>query len=150
MIRRVGTPPKPDRKYTARPGVYAILPLTEGLLLTLQSGSDEALQLPGGGIDPGESPLRALHREVFEETGWSIAAPRRLKVFRRFVFMPDYNIWAEKVCTIYLARPVRKLEDPLEIGHQAQVVDPALAAELLGNIGDRMAVRWARARGMIT
>ncbi|MFI0740825.1 NUDIX hydrolase [Streptomyces sp. NPDC021100] len=27
--------------------------------------------LPGGGLDPGESPLRAAGREVREETGWT-------------------------------------------------------------------------------
>lgn len=30
-------------------------------------------ELPGGKVDPGESPLSALHREVFEELGVSIS-----------------------------------------------------------------------------
>ena len=100
MIRRVGHSPDPNVRYQLRPGAYAILPLRGGLLVTLQSEPAPEIQLPGGGIDPGESPLQALHREVFEETGWHIYAPRRLGAFRRFVFMPEYNMWAEKLCTI--------------------------------------------------
>ena len=94
-------------------------------------------QLPGGGIDKGESPLPALHREVFEETGWSITAPRRLGAFRRFTFMPEYDLWAEKLCTIYIARPVRQLADPPEPGHEAVWMSVEVAVESLGNPGDR-------------
>ena len=83
MTRRFGTPPEAGRSYTRRPGVYAILPRRGMLLLTRQEAPAPELQLPGGGIDPGESPLTALHREVFEETGWRIAAPRRLAVLVR-------------------------------------------------------------------
>ena len=91
----------------------------------------------GGGIDPGESPLTALHREVFEETGWRIARPRRLGCFRRFTFMPEYDLWAEKICTIYLATPVRPLAAPTEPDHMALWMAPEDAARKLGNAGDR-------------
>jgi 8-oxo-dGTP diphosphatase len=100
------------------------------------------MQLPGGGIDPGESPQRALHREVFEETGWTISAPRRAGAFRRFVYMPEYDLWANKVCIIYVARPVRQMGPPSEPGHSAIWVDPEIAARSLGNPGDRHFVRW--------
>ena len=89
MIRRIGQPPLPDQRYTLRAGAYAILPLQKRLLLTAQVSDFVDIQLPGGGIDPGESPIQALHREVMEETGWRIAAPKRLGAFRRFIFMPD-------------------------------------------------------------
>ena len=75
MIKRYGTVPKAGQRYTTRAGVYAILPRGGKLLLTYQGDPHFEVQLPGGGIDPGESPLRALHREVFEETGYRIAAP---------------------------------------------------------------------------
>ena len=75
MIRRFGEPPRSDLRYTRRAGAYALLPRGGHLLLTNQQNPGPDIQLPGGGIDPGESPLVALHREVFEETGWRIAAP---------------------------------------------------------------------------
>ncbi|MEQ8898270.1 MAG: NUDIX hydrolase [Roseovarius sp.] len=122
-------------------GAYAILARRGQLLLTLQHEPEPELQLPGGGIDPGESPIRALHREVFEETGWIIARPRRLGAFRRFVYMPEYDKWAEKLCLIYLALPVRPHGPPAEAGHTALWARPAFAVEALGNSGDRHFVR---------
>jgi 8-oxo-dGTP diphosphatase len=137
MIRRFGATPDPDRKYRLRPGVYTLLPRDGKLLLTIQYDPHPDLQLPGGGIDPGESTLTALHREVFEETGWKVAAPRRLGCFRRFAYMPEYDMWAEKLCHIYTARPVRRLGPPSEPGHEAIWMCPHEAASRLGNAGDR-------------
>lgn len=137
MHRRFGPTPRKGIRYRPRVGAYAILPLGGRLLLTHQAEPDDEFQLPGGGVDPGESPLRSLHREVLEETGWKIGAPRRLGAFRRFVYMPEYDKWAEKVCLIYIAHPVRPMGPPTEPGHTALWADAALAPEILGNSGDR-------------
>lgn len=137
MIRRFGESPEPGRIYQRRRGVYALLPVGRDLLLTIQHQPEPDLQLPGGGIDPGESPVSALHREVFEETGWHIADPRRVGAFRRFVYMPEYDLWAEKICLIYLARPVLHMGPPTEPFHEAVWMDATLAASRLGNAGDR-------------
>ncbi len=129
------------RRYRLRPGAYALL-LREGrVLLTHQREPDDEFQLPGGGIDPGETPLAALHREVYEETGWRIGPARRLGAFRRFVFMPEYDLWAEKLCTVYLARPIRRLGLPTEPGHSVHWKRPRDAAALVGNPGDAALVR---------
>ncbi|GGD21374.1 NUDIX domain-containing protein [Sinisalibacter lacisalsi] len=141
MIRRHGDPVRHDKKYTLRAGVYAILPLGNDVLLTHQARPVPEFQLPGGGIDAGESSLAALHREVFEETGWRIAAPRRLGAFRRFTFMPEYDIWAEKLCHVYLARPVRRIMPPTEPGHSALWAPAPVAIEIIGNDGDRAFLR---------
>ncbi|SFU13930.1 NUDIX hydrolase [Sedimentitalea nanhaiensis] len=141
MIRRFGEPPVPRRSYGRRPGAYALLPRGRQLLLTCQSDPEPDLQLPGGGVDPGESPVAALHREVLEETGWRISAPRRVGVFRRFVYMPEYDLWAEKICLIYLAQPVLRLGPPAESGHTARWMDARTAAKALGNAGDRYYAR---------
>ncbi len=141
MIPRFGEAPRRGIRYGLRMGAYAILPRGGMLLLTRQSEPEPELQLPGGGVDPGESPLQALYREVYEETGWIIAAPRRLGAFRRFAYMPEYDRWAEKLCLIYTARPVRPLGPPAEAGHAALWSSPADAARMLGNPGDRHFVR---------
>lgn len=135
-MRRFGEPIVKDQRYRPRPGAYAILPRGGQLLLTHQSEPTPEFQLPGGGIDPGESALNALHREVLEETGWRIARPRRLGFFRRFAFMPEYELWAEKICHVYVAHPVRPLHEPTEPLHDAVWMDAALAVDMLGNDGD--------------
>lgn len=140
MIRRVGQPPIRGQSHKLRRGVYAILPRGRDLLLTFQAAPFEELQLPGGGIDPGESPVQALHREVYEETGWKIATPRRLGAFRRFTYMPDYDMWAEKLCEIYTARPVFCLGETPEPDHAPVWMRADLAARRLGNQGDRLFV----------
>lgn len=136
MTPRYGPSPKPDRTYTVRPGVYAILIRDERILLTFQNRPEREFQLPGGGIDPGEFTLHALHREVREETGWHIAAPRRLGAFRRFVWMPEYRIHAEKICHVYSARPVFEMGPPSEPEHRAVWLPLGSASRVLGNEGD--------------
>ncbi|MCH2068550.1 NUDIX hydrolase [Shimia sp.] len=137
MIPRFGTPPRRDVTYKLRPGAYAVLLKGEQMLLTHQAEPVSEFQLPGGGIDPGESPVVALTREVFEETGYRIAKPRRLGAFRRFTFMPEYDLWAEKLCTIYMATPTLRIGPPSEPGHEAVWMGLAAATAQLGNAGDR-------------
>ena len=137
MIRRYGESVIHDKRYTRRPGVYAVLPRDGAVLVTHQAEPNPEFQLPGGGIDPGESPVQALHREVFEETGWRIGTPRKLGAFRRFTYMPEYDLWAEKVCHIYVAHPVRRHGPPQEPGHAAIWMDPATAEQMLAAEGDR-------------
>lgn len=138
MIPRYGEPVKADMRYTPRPGAYAILEREGKFLLTFQEEPEAEFQLPGGGIDPGESPTQALHREVLEETGWRIAITRRLGAFRRFAYMPDYDLWAEKIAHVYLARPVRRHGPPSEPGHHAIWASGVAALDLIPNEGDRV------------
>lgn len=140
MIARFGQR-VPGRHYRRRPGVYAILIRDGRLLLTRQAEPVPEFQLPGGGIDPGESPLAALHREVAEETGWRLAPIRRLGAFRRFAYMPEYDLWAEKLCAVWLARPTRRIGPPTEPGHSAHWMEPAQALGRLGNPGDAALLR---------
>ncbi|MTE00972.1 NUDIX domain-containing protein [Paracoccus sp. YIM 132242] len=147
MIRRYCDSPQPGRRHHLRPGAYGLLVRDGRLLLTRQSEPEPEFQLPGGGIDPGESGLRALHREVWEETGWTIGQARRLGAYRRFAFMPDHGRFAEKLCHVWIARPVLRLSDPIEPHHGAHWASPLAAMDLLADPGARAFL--ARFRSLI-
>lgn len=59
-----------------RVAAYAVVTSERGLLLTELSertGRPGAWALPGGGLDPGEAPLDAVLREVWEESGQEVS-----------------------------------------------------------------------------
>lgn len=145
MIRRYGNPPTTRCRHRLRPGAYALLVRGGRLLLTHQSVPESEFQLPGGGIDPGETGLRALHREVFEETGWTIGNARWLGAYRRFTVMPDYGWHAEKLCHVWIARPILRLSPPTEPHHSAHWASPGAAMALLTDPGARAMLERFRA-----
>ncbi len=55
--------------------------LQEGRLLMAQESMDGGWTLPGGWADVGETPSRAVEREVLEETGVRVRADRLIGVF---------------------------------------------------------------------
>jgi 8-oxo-dGTP diphosphatase len=136
-MRRFGEPVDLRRTYRDRLGAYAVIRDCGDVLVTEQAEPQREFQLPGGGIDPGEGMLRALHRECMEETGWRIRVLRRLGAFQRYVYMPEYDLWARKVCCVYLARPVLRLGPPSEAGHRAVWMPIRTAIDLVENDGDR-------------
>ncbi|MGW6604182.1 NUDIX hydrolase [Streptomyces sp. NPDC055036] len=58
--------------------VGAVIANPEGKVLLLRRTADDYLgglwELPSGGVDDGETLIEALHREVTEETGLTVAA----------------------------------------------------------------------------
>jgi len=55
----------------------------EGCLLLVKERADGAWTLPGGWVDVGEPPSRAVEREVFEESGYRVRAVKLLAVYDR-------------------------------------------------------------------
>ncbi len=145
MNRRFDEPIKAGVNYRTRAGAYGILRRGAEVLITFQAQPKPEFQLPGGGIDPGETAVRALHREVREETGWGIRIERRIGAFQRYTYMPDYDLWARKICHIFLCRPTRLRWAICEVHHSAHWMPLAEAADLLGNGGDRHFVRLVMA-----
>ncbi len=139
-------PIKPGRRYRERPGAYAVILDGRDILVTEQKSQGE-FQLPGGGVDPGEGLLQALLRESLEETGWKIRMVRHLGAFQRHAFMPEYDMWARKVCHVYLARPVWRVGQPSEKDHRAVWMTAGDALQQLSIPGDRIFLAKALERG---
>lgn len=72
----------PDRKIS-RTAVYGIAKENEKILLVIQKSGPYAglFDLPGGGIEFGEDPVRALHREFIEETGMDFRSMNQIDNF---------------------------------------------------------------------
>jgi 8-oxo-dGTP diphosphatase len=127
-MRRLGRPPRKGIAYRDRPGAYGVLLRDGEALLAAQNGD---LLLPGGGVDPGETAVKALHREVREETGWRIGPPRRLTLFARHCWLPEEKYFSRKIQHIFTARPIRPLGPPLEPDHIAVWMRAAAAVDAL-------------------
>lgn len=140
-MRRFGDPPRRDIPYTMRPGAYAVIWRNGRILVTEERAHTVEIQLPGGGIDPGEGPVAALHRETLEETGWRVRVLRRLGVYQRFTYMPDYDLWARKICHVYLCAPGIRRSAPTEPHHRAIWMRPDEAARVLASPGDAQFVQ---------
>ncbi len=69
----------PADQLVFRPSVYGLV-LHNNALLLAQSKHTGRYLLPGGGIEKGEAIEAALMREVYEETGITIAVQRLLHV----------------------------------------------------------------------
>lgn len=80
----------------------------EALMLRFANpfGGKDVWLTPGGGIDPGEDDLAALHREVWEETGLRLPNDLPL-IWRRVHTYPLHGEQVRQSEDIYFARVAR-------------------------------------------
>ncbi|HMQ46427.1 MAG TPA: NUDIX domain-containing protein [Saprospiraceae bacterium] len=110
-----------------RPGSYGIILNANGQL-ALVSVNNSPYFFPGGGIDAGENPVMALHREVMEETGLLIEVMDYLGTMNDWIFRKSEQINVNRIGHYYLAhymeeRPLGKVEDD----HQLHWAKPKIA-----------------------
>jgi ADP-ribose pyrophosphatase len=131
------------REVIEHDGAVVIIPVDEdkNVLLVRQfryAVNKELLELPAGGIDPGETPAQAAFREMQEETGY---APGRLQNLGGFYSAPGY---AGEFLHLFLAEeltPARLIaEDTEEIKLVRMPLEEAVGLIKSGEIQDAKSV----------
>lgn len=94
----------PKNQISLRAAGYAVV-IRDGCILLCRSKSSGKYWFPGGGIEPGESLIEGMKREVREETGIQITVDRFL-IFEEVFFCSDHlNQAYQNLSFFYLCRP---------------------------------------------
>ena len=110
------------RTYVDRPATFGVV-VRDGLLavaaITIRAGEPPVFDLPGGGIDPGETELEAMVREFGEEAGLNIAPGAFLMRARQRYISPEgravNNHGAFYAASVLTEDPALKIEDDHEL-----------------------------------
>ena len=101
--------------YKPRPGSYAIVIREDGLIATVRT--PKGLFLPGGAVEPGETPEQAATRETEEETGLIIRITRHLGRADELVYKRSSGKYFRKECEFFLAEVLSSAGVRIEDDH---------------------------------
>jgi 8-oxo-dGTP diphosphatase len=132
--------PEPGRDYPDRPAAFAIVERDGQIALvhvTFEGGG--RTDLPGGGLNPGETPEAAAARECGEEAGLVVEIGELVTRADHY-FVNEKGESRNTRGRFYAARCVREAPDrKIEDDHQLDWVDPYEALRRL----DRESHAWA-------
>ncbi len=124
-----------------RPSAYAVVGGDDGLLAIVRT--TKGWFLLGGGIEPGETPARAVVREGREECGVALEPGALLGHANEIVHSGDEDTWFEKRSTFLSATVVATGLACDEEDHSLVWLAPAAAVGALVHESHRWAVeRW--------
>lgn len=106
--------PEPGRYYHDRVGAYLIA-MRAGAIALIQT--PRGYFLPGGGMEPGESPEACIRRELLEETGYDVKLTRPAGAADSYEQHPVLG-WFHPIQYYYLGELTRQVGVPVEADHE--------------------------------
>lgn len=140
--------PEPGLDYRARPAAFGIVEDSVGaiaLVRVTKPGKSPYFDLPGGGVDAGETEPQAIVREFGEETGLVVEADDLVTTVSQYFLKSDGQPM-RNFGGIHSARLVRQQPDlKVEDDHELVWLDPRDAVVALRHDAHAWAVAaWMR------
>lgn len=127
-----------DVTYVERPGAYGLLFNDLGQLAIIHTSFGQFL--PGGGLDPGETELEGLRRELKEEIGFTLTRANFLMKVAQYHWSEFYQKHFKKIGAFYHIEAMAPTTPEFQDGHTLLWKDPAEGAQILNQEFQRYAV----------
>lgn len=101
--------------YIDRPGAYAVIQNKDKQIAVIQTHNGHFL--PGGGMDPGETEVEALKRELMEETGYQISGVVEIGSAVEYLKASDEDKYYKIRSKFFQAQLDAKVGDGIEEDH---------------------------------
>lgn len=125
--------------YIDRPGAYALIENKDRQIAVIESGN--GYFLPGGGIDPGETEVDALERELMEETGYQVSVLEEIGATVEYIEAPREGKFYQIRSRFHVVRLDTKIKDEIEKDHRLVWLPQEKALKLLTRQSQIWAVR---------
>jgi 8-oxo-dGTP diphosphatase len=122
---------RPGILYRERPSAYGLILDEDGHLLVCRT--PRLVVLPGGGIDPGETPEAAMVREVAEETGLVVTSAKLLCRADQYVERMSAKPCVNKLGYFFLASAEDRGLAPEDDDHECLWLEMAEAQDILSH-----------------
>jgi 8-oxo-dGTP diphosphatase len=126
--------------YIERPGVYAVIENNHKQVAIIRTRTGHFL--PGGGIEPGETEMEALQRELMEETGCQVSVSAEIGEAVEYIAAQAEGKYYRIYGKFYKVQIDSHIREGLEEDHQLVWLCQEDAFNLLVRRSQAWAIQW--------